>query len=185
MFSPGSRLGHSVTFAIAAVIAAQTLPAFASAPQQLHNKTIQLSWSASVDEHDASGQAKHVNIASSRLIYVSNAGRLFERARRWSGRKSKGGDNAPDSAQNKGGEARGLSFQGSKLVGTIAWLQGAMRYVVSFDSSFSSCTVEVTFGREGGGARRVGLNGAVNYIDSEAASGQSCSIREGNPFAAE
>ena len=183
MFEPGSRPILSGTFVFAAVIAAQTLPALADAPPQLRNRTIQLSWTSSVAEHDDTGQSRNVSINSSRLIYVSSAGRLFERASRWRGRMAKQSDNAPDATQNKGGEARGLSFQGGKLVGVIAWAQGAVRYVVSFDGGFSSCSVDVTFGREGGGLRRKGLNGVMYHIDSETASGQSCSIQEGNLLA--
>ncbi len=154
MFERGSLPILSGAFVIAAVVAAPALPALADAPPQLRNKTIQLSWTSSVAEHDDAGQLKHVSINASRMIYVSSAGRLFERARRSSGRMAKQSDNAPDAAQNKGGEARGLSFQGGKLVGVIAFAQGAVRFVVSFDSGFSSCTVDVSYGREGGGLRR-------------------------------
>jgi hypothetical protein len=45
-----------------------------------------------------------------------------------------------------------------------------------------SCTVAVTFGREAGGFKREGVDGVMYTIDSMIPSGESCSIREGNPF---
>jgi hypothetical protein len=54
--------------------------------------------------------------------------------------------------------------------------------VATFDASYSSCNVDLTYGREAGGMRRQGVNGVMYTIDSISVSGQSCSIREGNPF---
>jgi hypothetical protein len=171
---------------VGALLVVQALPARAAAPPQLYNKTIQIGWTSSVSEHDDAGQHKNIQLSSSHIIYVSTAGRLFERSRRSVGKNAKQSENAPDATHNRGGEARGLRFQGNKLVGTIAWAQGAINYVVNFDGGFSSCTVDVMFGRDaGGGLQRRGVNGVMYHIDSEAASGQHCSISEGNALAGE
>lgn len=121
------------------------------------------------------GQKKNVAVAAQHTIYVERGSRASKRGRKQT-------DNAPGSTINAGGEATGLHFEGNRLVGSTAFAQGARRFVVTFDPGFSSCSVAVTFGREGGGLKRRGVDGVMYSIDSMKASGESCSIREGNPF---
>ncbi len=174
---------HSRAAIIAAVILLLPLPALADAPAQLRNKTIQVNWSVDQTARGADGIPTHRNIAVSHTVYVSSAGRIFERSSRSNGRASKGSDIAPGAAQNQGGEATGLRFVGNRLVGNTAFAQGARHWEVNFDGGFSNCTVTVTFGREAGGIKRKGINGEMLTIDSMKATSESCSIRDGNPFA--
>jgi hypothetical protein len=167
---------------VAATMPVATFPAFA-APSQLYNKTIHMSWSNSVSETGPSGEKKNRTIAINHIVYVSTAGRLFERASRSSGRMQKGSDIGPGDATNRGGEATSLHFEGNRLVGLTAFAQGARRYTATFDPGFTSCTLAVTLGREGGGMKRKGLNGVMYTIDSITPSGESCSISEGNSLA--
>lgn len=127
------------------------------------------------DSPPRSGLVQHI-------IYVSSSGRLFERGSGATRKGKKQTDNAPGSTINAGGEATGLRFDGNRLLGSTAFAQGARRFVVSFDPGFSSCSVAVTFGRESGGLKRRGVDGVMYTIDSMTASGESCSIRKGNPF---
>lgn len=168
--------------AIAALIGVQTGPASADAPRQLYNKTIQASWSVSVARTGPDGRKSNSVSVVYHTIYVSSSGRLFERGSRATKKGKKQTDNAPGSTINAGGEATGLRFEGNRLVGSTAFAQGARRYVISFDPGFSSCSVAVTFGREGGGLKRRGVDGVMYTFDSITASGESCSIRDGNPF---
>ena len=156
-----------------------------AAPAQLLNKTIQFSWSTEVVQRGPDGQIVRPRIDSSHTVYVSNTGRLFERGSRESqkGRLKKGGDYAPGATANTSGEARGIRFVGNNLVRNVAWAQGAAQATISFDSAFSSCSVNVVFGREGGGLRRRGLDGVMYEIQSASVVSQSCSVRAGNPFA--
>lgn len=165
-----------------AAVALQALPALANAPRQLYDKTIQISWSVSVYRTGPDGQKKHIPVAVSHTVYVSSAGRIFQRASRANQKGKKQTENAPGATRNASGEATGLHFEGNRLVGVTAFAQGARRFVATFDPGFSSCTVSVTFGREGGGLKRKGIDGGMHTIDSMTASGESCSIREGNPF---
>jgi len=173
----------SPTWIAAAIILLSTLQAHADAPSQLRNKTIQVNWSVDEVARGADGVARNRNIAVSHTVYVSSAGRVFERSSRANGRASSQSENAPGASQNRGGEATGLRFAGNRLVGDTAFAQGARHWEVTFDGSFSSCTVKVTFGREGGGIKRKGINGEMLTIESMKAAAESCSIREGNPFA--
>ena len=173
---------HGILVA-APIILLSPLQALADAPPQLRNKTIQVNWSVDQVARGADGVPTHRNVAVSHTVFVSSAGRVFERSSRANGRASAQSENAPGATQNRGGEATGLRFAGNRLVGDTAFAQGARHWEVNFDSSFSSCTVTVTFGREGGGIKRKGINGEMLTIESMKATSESCSIREGNPFA--
>ena len=166
-----------------AAIAMQGPPAFAGAPPQLYNKTIHMSWSVAVAQTSPDGQKRNVTIAANHTVYVSSAGRLFERASRANGKAMRESKNAPGATQNRGGEATNVHFEGNRLVGVTAFAQGARRFVASFDPGFSSCTVAVTFGRDSGGLQRKGIDGVMYTIESMTPSGESCSIREGNSVA--
>jgi hypothetical protein len=168
--------------AVAGLIGVQISPASAAAPRQLYNKTIQANWSVAVSQTSPDGRKKNVAVAVYHTIYISSSGRMFERGARATKKGKRQTDNAPGSTSNAGGEATGLRFEGNRLVGSTAFAQGARRFVVTFDPGFSSCSVAVTFGREGGGIKRRGVDGVMYTIDSMTASGESCSIREGNPF---
>ena len=178
-------MAHGVSRAglVAAIMLLPALPACADAPQQLRNKTIQADWSVNVVARGADGVTRPRNVAVSHTIYVSSAGRVFERSSRTNGRASKQFENAPGAAQNGNGEATGLRFVGNRLVGDTAFEQGALHWEVNFDAGFAGCTVVVTFGREAGGIKRKGVNGEMLTIEQMKATQESCSIRDGNPFA--
>jgi hypothetical protein len=158
-----------------------------AAPPQLLNKTIQFSWSAEIVQRGPDGRVVRPRIDASRTVYVSSAGRLFMRASRENqkGRLKKAADLGPEATTTKGGEARGLRFVGNNLVGNVAFAQGAGQATISFDPSFSSCSLNIIYGREGGRMRRRGLDGNMYEIESITATSQSCSVRAGNPFAGE
>ncbi len=169
----------------AVIMLLPALPALADAPQQLRNKTIQVNWTVDQVARGADGSAKPRSIAVNHTVYVSSAGRVFERSSRANGRASKQSENAPGAAQNGSGEATGLRFVGNRLVGDTAFAQGARHWEVSFDAGFASCTVTVSFGREAGGIKRMGINGEMLTIEQMKATSESCSIRDGNPFASQ
>lgn len=169
-------------FALATIAwLAPSLPAHAGpAPRQMYGKSIRIEYtvaSTHSDDHRA-----HVSDVR-RTIYVSSTGRLFERAQWTAGRRGGISDNAPEASQNRGHEARGMSFRGNTLIATIGYASGAGQMTVTFDPSFSNCTGQVRFGRNGGQtmARR-GLDGRIHRITSIAASSFSCSVVAGNAF---
>jgi hypothetical protein len=166
--------------AIAMSAVAPASPARADAPRQLYNKTIQISWTVDQVAHTADGQSRNRAIAANQTIYVSSAGRLFMRSSRVNGTKSSQSEMAPGASQNGSGESAGVRFQGNQLIGTTAFAQGARQFVATFDGGFSSCKVTVSFGRDGGGLKRVGITGEMLTIDSMKPHGESCVIRDGN-----
>jgi hypothetical protein len=159
-----------------------------AAPAQLYNKTVSVGWSVQSMVREPDGKERGITANISYVVYISSAGRLFERSTRSDGRRMKSGDNEPGAAQARGGEARGLHFEGNSLVANRGYSggggSGAMRAVVSFDASYSSCSVNVTHGKEGGSAiRRKGLDGVVREFLSMKVANTSCSVRDGNAFA--
>jgi len=166
-------------------LAIQASPALADAPRQLFNKTIVINWTVDQVARTVDGQSRNRAIAVNQTIFVSSAGRLFTRSSRASGPASKQSEMAPGATANQGGEATGIRFQGNQLVGSVAFERGARQFIANFDASFSSCTVAVTFGRDAGGLKRVSIKGEMLIIESLKATGESCSIRDGNPFASQ
>jgi hypothetical protein len=156
-----------------------------AAPAQLLNKTVQFSWSTEIVRRGPDGQVSRLRFDANRLAYVSSAGRVFVRSssENRSGTVKQRGDYAADTTVTASGEARALRITGNNLVGSLAFAQGAVQMTVSFDPSFSSCSLSVVVGREGGGMRRRGADGEMYEIPSMTVAGQSCSVRAGNPFA--
>jgi hypothetical protein len=162
-------------------------PAIA-APQQLLDKTVILSWSLQSVVRDPDGKQRQTRNDIKYVVYVSSLGRLFEHSSRSVGGRTQGGDVDPNAAKTKIGEARGLRFEGSRLVVYRGFGggggSGAMRAVTTFDGSYSSCTVAVVIGKENGRAvRRQGIDGVVRETLSVDVSGTTCSIQSGNVFA--
>jgi hypothetical protein len=162
-------------------------PALA-APQPLLNKTVTLSWTAQSVQRGPDGKERQVSSSIKYVVYVSTLGRLFERSSRSASARTQGGDVDPNAAQTKMGEARGLRFEGNTLVVNRGYSgaagSGAMRGVATFDSSYSSCTLVVTHGKEGGAAlKRKGIDGVVREILSITVLEPRCSIQNGNAFA--
>ncbi|MEI9924364.1 MAG: hypothetical protein WDN50_13280 [Bradyrhizobium sp.] len=158
-----------------------------AAPAQLYNKTITITWLSETVQRDPDGTVHPGQTHIAYIIYVSSAGRLFERSSRGSGRRLGTSDNSPGTGSTRNGEARGLRFEGNRLVINRSYSggggAGAVRAEVDFDGSFSSCTVNVTVGKEGGVVKRKGLDGVVREMLSIKTTNTNCSIREGNAFA--
>jgi hypothetical protein len=158
-----------------------------AAPAQLYNKTITLSWLSETVQRDPDGRVHPGQTNIGYIIYISSLGRPFERASRSSGRRSGSSDNGPGSTSTRSGEARGLRFEGNHLVINRSYSgnggAGATLIDVAFDGSYSSCTVNVTVGREGGVIKRKGLDGVVREMLSVKTTNTNCSIREGNALA--
>ena len=184
------RLTRS-TFGVVVLISTVSMraaPAIAT-PQQLLNKTVTLSWSTQPVVRDPNGKERQTHNDIKYVIYISSLGRLFEHSSRsGGGGRTQGGDVNLNATQTRMGEARGLRFEGNSLVAYRGYAggggSGAMRAVATFDSSYSSCTLAVTHGKEAGAAlKRQGYDGVVREILSVTVTGTSCSIQDGNALA--
>jgi hypothetical protein len=151
-------------------------------PQQVLNKTVTVSFSHYVPAHCDNGADNHTPRNVSQQIYISTKGRVFAKlsANAGGGRRSYSREGLAEP-----GASSPFHLSGNKLLGTFATVSGAAREIISFDASYTSCTVEVVTGRESGkpfvwtslaGVRCTGTGQAV-------VSGNSCSVSEGNSFA--
>jgi len=166
---------RNATLAIPLVLAASSIAT--AAPPQLLNKTIYITYTASVPVSIPGGGTRVGVRHVKRWIYISSLGRIFSRAARAEARAGETTDKGP-------GEAT-FRFQGNSLVGVLSFLSGASQLTITFDPGFQSCTIALVTGREGGQAVKFK---AVDGSIKEAAgtmtfSDQSCSIKDGNVFA--
>ena len=171
-------------FPIAVLVFASGLSYARAAPQQLLNKTIVFSFTNSETLREPDGRVISRQPSFSYTDYISSTGRIFQRSTRSAGRQSRTAEKEPDKPRLGGGEVHTNSFEGNKLVIMNGYAEGAVRMVVSFDPTFSTCTVDVVLGKQGGGTiRRRGLDGVMREILSYNITNQSCAIRDGNAFA--
>ena len=161
-------------------------PSAAEAPRQLSGKTIVMGWNEYRVQRCDDGQIKRGRTASSLLVYVSESGRPFVRLQRRSG----GGKTNSNDADPEGGNQRrgtgaasnlSASFEGSSLAVQNAMQSGARRIQASFNAAFTSCSLQVLFGREGATEiRHRTMDGKMCNIISTDVSANACSIRNGN-----
>ena len=69
------------------------------------------------------------------------------------------------------------------VVTSTAHTIGASQFTVKFDPGFTSCSMDVTYGRTNGQLKWKGLDGQMYEVQSVQGSGYSCSISDGNAFA--
>ena len=153
------------------------------APVTLRNKTITVAWTVQRTVMTPRGERQSPQFNQQRTIFVSSAGNVFVK----SAVEGPGGTNeaelAPGDKTPKGG-AREVHFAGGKLIATAQRGKGAGRMMVSFDPSYSSCSVDLTFGRPAGERMTFrNRNGVLVELLGVTYSGQRCSIQDGNAFA--
>jgi hypothetical protein len=177
--------GWAVVAKSMALAALFTSTAAAQAPRQLLNKTVVFSYTSQSLVREPDGRTHGVSTAINYTFYISSAGRIFERSSRTSQRGARQqGQFGPDSpGTTRIGEAHNVHFEGNTIVSLRAFVNGASRTVVSFDPSFSSCKVSVQIGKEHGVFKRKGIDGVVREFLSITTTGETCSLRDGNPFA--
>jgi hypothetical protein len=153
-----------------------------AAPPQALNKTVTVSFSHFMPGHCDNGAENHTPRNVSQQLYISTKGRVFAKL---SANAGSGRHNYSREHLAEPGASSPFHFSGNKLVGTSVQVSGAGQEIISFDASYTSCTVEVVTGRESGkpfvwtnlaGVRCTGTGQAV-------VSNNSCSVSEGNSFA--
>lgn len=171
----------AIAFAAASFVIAADAPAAAqSAPRQLLNKTVRVSFTLTNTLRRPDGRIVTGGKSVVQLFYVSSAGRIF--VKRIADGQS--GEAGPGEATTNSGIARSASFQGGKLIAIANRGGGAGRTIVSFEPSYASCTADMQYGKpEGQTVTRRGPRGGILELISTSYSGQSCSIMDGNQVA--
>jgi hypothetical protein len=155
-------------------------------PSALLNKTITLTWNIQMSVKTAGGAVKTIVALRERIVYISDKGRLFVRERRGNGRGALNQveERAPGNSTNYTGNPSSLRFEGNELVAITGQVNGANIMRVSFDQSFSSCSMTWMAGKSlSGQTTWKGSDGATYDIVSATAGAMSCSIKSGNAFA--
>jgi hypothetical protein len=150
-----------------------------SAPSQLYNKTINVGMSINLPGRAGDGTTVTKTRNIDRVIYVSSKGRIFLRVSRQAGRLSQEKELGPGVTSSR------FQFSGNRMIGTLKFISGAGRMTITFNPSFTGCTVDVIVGHEAGKAIvHKGLNGKTYTATGPATVSQrTCSVRAGNPFA--
>jgi hypothetical protein len=153
-----------------------------AAPPEALNKTVTVSFSHFIPAHCDNGADNQTPRNVSQQIYISSQGRLFAKmsAAAGSGQHTYSREGLAEPSPSSP-----FHFSGNKLVGTFVSVSGARQEIISFDASYTSCTVDVLTGRDSGkpfvwtnlaGVRCTGTGKAV-------VSNNSCSLSAGNSFA--
>jgi hypothetical protein len=160
--------------------------ASSTAPSQLFGKSVVVGWSEARMQRRASEATFHAkNVSITESIYISTAGRPFER--RAYPRSGIQRENVGASGLSSTGNAHVVQFQGQSILITTGHINGARRIQIDFDGNFLGCTAHVVNGKEAGaGAYTVrSLQNSNMPVEVEAVStsAATCSIKDGNVFA--
>ena len=166
-----------VGFGFVVVITALSTGSGASAPSELMNKSVSVSYTVAIPARGADGSIVPGVRNATRTYYISSAGRVFARVSRRDGRQSETKEAGP-------GENT-LHFEGAKLVGVMKFISGAAQMVVTFGQGGQSCDASIIVGRDSGKTLKwKGVNGMTyEATGAPSVSNVSCSIRAGNAFA--
>jgi hypothetical protein len=148
-------------------------------PPQLQNKTIKITYTASMLAKTPDGRTINGSRKVERLIYISSLGRIFTRVARSNERVA-----SPVARDLAPGEST-LQFQEGTLIGVMPYISGAAKLTVTFDSGFQKCNFTILNGKDGGQPIKVkGLNGVVlEALSPITISDEICTIENGNAFA--
>jgi hypothetical protein len=164
---------------ILTVTAGLTHHAYAAAPQQLWNKSINISVGVHTPAVGTDGSRSTARLIK-QTYYVSSQGRIFNRVEHF---QMQGGTAREKSERSPG--SKGISFAGNAIVATVALVSGAGQIRVTFDGAYRTCNVDVIIGNVGSKpVTYVGFNG-IKYTttDKPVITNPTCAIAEGNALA--
>lgn len=167
----------------AALLFLANASASAQAPRELYNKSITLSYATANVLKAFDGKTVSRSVHREVHIYVSSQGRMFVKSAR-SGRGHSDTQHSGPGDKASGTHASGLRFQGNQLVAHIPFEGAAAMATATFGGGYSSCTLNVIFGKEGGNkpARIRGVDGQNYEVISMSAVHPACAVKDGNIF---
>jgi len=171
------------------------LAAFAAstAPRELYGKSILVTWSEGRHQTSTEGRSRVTVVHTTFTIYVSENGRLFSQSHRATMNSLGQITHSTASSRTRGntiqtGNSRYTpkgQFQGRTFVSMAQYESGARRVVLTFDETFSSCQISITFGKEDGAPGMVsrGSDGRLYMVSKVDIANATCSVRAGNALA--
>ena len=144
------------------------------APPQMLNKTIVSSFTVSVPAIEADGRRVVASRTADRRIYVSSAGRIFEK-------RVQRGRSVQTQAELDPAASK-FRFVGAKLRAYLPRLSGVTLIEYAFDPAFRTCDINVISGTSDGTPRKWrSLGGKIRTAAGPTTlSNVSCSIVDGN-----
>ena len=155
----------------------------AAAPSQLFGKSIVITWSETRTQRNV-GEAdfRQVNASHNLSVYVSSAGRIFNRLTNTTRR----GTGATEQVAGSQGARRVPSFRGKSMEMFAPFQSGGMRHVtVEFDAAFNSCSAQVTYAKPPGTTSSIAHSPITKRLiefQSVTPGAASCAIQSGNVF---
>jgi len=153
-----------------------------NAPKQLHGKSVVVAWPEERMQRDVGQPSFYpVKAAHNLSVYVSTAGRVFNRMTNITG----AGIASSDQLAGSEGAGRVPVFDAQKMSMALNYRSGGHRQIeVEFKPAFDGCTAKVTFVRQPG-APTMGFSGITKKwieFQSVAPGEASCEISTGNVF---
>jgi hypothetical protein len=125
--------------------------------------------------------ARPIDVTKEHLVYLSTAGRAFQRSTLTVHRAGSASRERPPTSKETA-----VKFEGRSLVLDNLQFRSntVQRIVVYFDSAFSSCSAKVILGSEKGKPLRQWgpVSGREVQVESISIANTRCSIRDGNAF---
>ena len=164
-----------------------------NAPAQLRSKSVLVSWTENRNQREVGlGDWRSISNSVDQTLYISSVGRIFRRQHRTSfgsggrsGVRSNTFERAPGESRLAGVVAGGTRFSGTTTTQTGVYQAGARQLIVSFDSSFTTCSARIIQGREGGKNQIMisQITGRKLEVRSVEIVSPRCSVRDGNALA--
>ena len=136
----------------------------------------------------ATGEVQNHGGSATLRVYVSSKGRIFSEkigtgmGGMRHGHRGKGAQMSKEVSDEGGNhEVREWRAEGRSLVAYKTFESGARRLVVDFDNDYKSCTLKVSFAREGGSRNILQGHGRWEILSIDVSS-PTCRIQEGNTF---
>jgi hypothetical protein len=165
-----------------ALIAAYPMPVRADVPKQLFGKSIVVAWPEERMQRNV-GQPRfyQVKAAHNLSVYVSSAGRVFNRMTNMTG----AGAASNDQLAGSEGAGRVPAFDAQKMGMALNYRSGGSRQIeVEFNKAFDGCTAKVALVRQPG-APIMGFSPITKkWIEFQSVTpgDASCDISNGNVF---
>lgn len=181
------RVTDFIKTAIAALslLALATGAQAAGAPKGLYGKSVRVSWSEAREQRPRGEDAwRTVHGTINAIVYISDKGNTFGQ----STARTAGGTAVPITSVNGKSDSAPMSLSWQKRSATyiVGAGGGARRVVLTFDESYSSCTLSVTFAKSSPDAIAVEYSTIIkrwNEVKGATVGGMSCSVQQGNLLA--
>jgi hypothetical protein len=170
---------------LAFVLTDLTSPVIAAPAPDIVGKSVLVNYTENRQIQRADGS---MNVAISRelRIYISSAGRSFARVTSAAGRGSNTDEQVGASGTNASGGARAVSVSGHTIVVQTSFGNWAKSLRVELAPGGSSCSAQMTIGKEVGSAPKAfrgGISGMMQEVHAVTVGGVSCTVQQGNVFA--